>query len=220
MQTLAQDLHNEIVTGADEVADWLLAALQAVCSYGKAAALVLCMGMCSSGGGMHAYLKTLPLCQSVLQLSTLQTRLLVFQRISMLVLLIRPSCLPLQLAKRMKFTTDKRSVLFRPHDIQLFRQPPEDESKPYLPVHIAEKHNFGWVVKYTLKSDDDVVSCLPKRIGVESCNPFHELCMGGKGTLQMTSWKGLHVPMLWYPSHGRPRLESHHKRVLALAAGV
>lgn len=58
----------------------------------------------------------------------------------------------------MKYVTDKRFVMFRPHDIQLFRTPPpEDDARPVLAVQVAEKHNYGWIVKYTLRGDDDVV---------------------------------------------------------------
>ncbi|GFR43378.1 hypothetical protein Agub_g4450 [Astrephomene gubernaculifera] len=60
------------------------------------------------------------------------------------------------LAKRMRFSTPKSQVMFRPHDIRLFRSLPLDDPPVTVPATVADKANLGWVIKYTLRFDDDV----------------------------------------------------------------
>ncbi|PNW82098.1 hypothetical protein CHLRE_06g273750v5 [Chlamydomonas reinhardtii] len=63
------------------------------------------------------------------------------------------------LAKRMRFNTSKTSVMFRPHDIKLFKTVPPESGEGALTTvgaNVADKANLGWVVKYTLRFDDDV----------------------------------------------------------------
>ncbi|PNH04887.1 Sulfate/thiosulfate import ATP-binding protein CysA, partial [Tetrabaena socialis] len=59
------------------------------------------------------------------------------------------------LAKRMRFSTPKSLVMFRPHDIKLFKTPPPEDT-PMVPAMVADKANLGWIIKYTLRFDDDV----------------------------------------------------------------
>lgn len=58
----------------------------------------------------------------------------------------------------MKYSTQKSLVMFRPHDIKLAKTPPLDEGLPTVTALVADKSNLGWVVKYKLRFDDDVVS--------------------------------------------------------------
>lgn len=61
------------------------------------------------------------------------------------------------LVKRMRFNTTKSLVMFRPHDITLHKAMPEGpEGLVAVPAMVADKANLGWVVKYTLRFDDDV----------------------------------------------------------------
>ncbi|GLC40916.1 hypothetical protein PLESTB_000967100 [Pleodorina starrii] len=61
------------------------------------------------------------------------------------------------LAKRMRFATSKSMVMFRPHDIKLFRSPPPSEdSRVTVAATVMDKSNLGWTIKYTLRFDDDV----------------------------------------------------------------
>lgn len=72
--------------------------------------------------------------------------------------LTRASLPALQLVKRMRFNTTKSLVMFRPHDITLHKAMPEGpEGLVAVPAMVADKANLGWVVKYTLRFDDDVV---------------------------------------------------------------
>ncbi|KXZ52070.1 hypothetical protein GPECTOR_10g1093 [Gonium pectorale] len=61
------------------------------------------------------------------------------------------------LAKRMRFATSKSNVMFRPHDIRLFKSPPADDNGVLtIGANVANKANLGWIIKYTLRFDDDV----------------------------------------------------------------
>lgn len=72
----------------------------------------------------------------------------------------------------MRFNTSKTSVMFRPHDIKLFKTVPPESGEGALTTvgaNVADKANLGWVVKYTLRFDDDVVrrgaGCEGKGVG-------------------------------------------------------
>ncbi|EFJ53215.1 hypothetical protein VOLCADRAFT_102820 [Volvox carteri f. nagariensis] len=60
------------------------------------------------------------------------------------------------LAKRMRFSTPKSMVMFRPHDIKLFKSPPSEDSPVTVAATVVEKANLGWTIKYLLRFDDDV----------------------------------------------------------------
>ncbi|KAG2502059.1 hypothetical protein HYH03_000553 [Edaphochlamys debaryana] len=60
------------------------------------------------------------------------------------------------LAKRMRFITPKSKVMFRPHDIKLFKTLDPEEKRTTVAATVADKANLGWVIKYTLRFDDDV----------------------------------------------------------------
>lgn len=52
---------------------------------------------------------------------------------------------------------NKSRVMFRPTDIQLYREYQESvDGFLVTPATVAEKYNLGWTVKYVLKFDDDV----------------------------------------------------------------
>lgn len=65
------------------------------------------------------------------------------------------SCL---LVRRSGFAPGAKSrVMFRPSDIQLFREFQESvDGHLVTPATVSEKFNMGWTVKYVLRFDDDV----------------------------------------------------------------
>ncbi|GIL85760.1 hypothetical protein Vretifemale_14228 [Volvox reticuliferus] len=60
------------------------------------------------------------------------------------------------LAKRMRFSTPRSLVMFRPHDIKLFKSPPVEDTPVTVAATVADKANLGWTIKYLLRFDDDV----------------------------------------------------------------
>ncbi|KAG1677593.1 hypothetical protein FOA52_014491 [Chlamydomonas sp. UWO 241] len=67
-----------------------------------------------------------------------------------------------QFVKRMRFTATKSKVMFRPSDIQIFKTPQapsltaDGSVLTLAPAVVSERHNLGWVIKYTLTFDDGV----------------------------------------------------------------
>lgn len=60
------------------------------------------------------------------------------------------------LVRRMRFQTQKSSVMFRPTDLQLLKQPPdESDATPYVAADVMDRLNLGWTIKYVLRFDDD-----------------------------------------------------------------
>nr|QKY15124.1 cysa-like protein chloroplastic (CYSA) [Polytomella parva] len=61
------------------------------------------------------------------------------------------------LIRRVKFQTPKSHVMFRPHDLVLLKSKPSEGTESYVSVKVADRTPLGWVIKYTLKFDDDEV---------------------------------------------------------------
>jgi len=62
-----------------------------------------------------------------------------------------------QLVKRMRFYTDKSKVMFRPSDMRVLKAlPGPEDGRQFSAATVRERHNLGWVIKYTLVFDDDV----------------------------------------------------------------
>ena len=59
-----------------------------------------------------------------------------------------------QLLRKANFSTPKTWAMFRPSDMQLSSTAGDKAA----PAQVTERHNLGWIIKYHLKFDDDVVS--------------------------------------------------------------
>jgi len=60
------------------------------------------------------------------------------------------------LVRRSGYMTRKKNVMFRPSDIQLFREYVDMvDGHMVTPATVSEKFNLGWTVKYVLRFDDD-----------------------------------------------------------------
>lgn len=61
------------------------------------------------------------------------------------------------LVRRSRFQTSKSKVMFRPSDVQVFKDYVAGEHEHMVtPAVVADKFNLGWFVRYVLRFDDDV----------------------------------------------------------------
>ena len=69
-----------------------------------------------------------------------------------------PCVSSLQLLRRVGFQTTKSQAMFRPTDMTITRASPNAAPQQAAVATVADKHNLGWTIKYTLRFDDEVVS--------------------------------------------------------------
>jgi hypothetical protein len=107
--------------------------------------------------------------------------------------------LPLQLLRRVGFSTTKAFAMFRPSDMVINKAVggsaagggAESAAGPRgAGATVSERHNLGWTIKYTLRFDDDVVR--PQGM-------WHRLSLCQEiGAVRQGQWFGQHPCLYGY----------------------